>query len=402
MARFGRSFPMPRRLVRKPPIIGILQTLGLSDTVTLSDSPVKGFGKNNSDSITLSDVFANVWAASRTPADTITLSDAISNKPGKNFSDTITLSDLLNEGICDSYSESNWISAVDGLASTFDTQAGQSFTGDGGTLSKCKFYIKRDGSPTGNVRVHIYNHTGTFGSGGLPTGSSIATSDNLDITSLSPTTLTLETFTFSGANKIPLNNGIKYCVVMEYTSGNSSNQLRYGYDTTSTTHGGNMVVYQGFWYCPDVAWDIIFYVYTQPTDLFKAIGKALADTITLSDSLVRGVGKAISDTITLTDNFISAIVQFFTLSLSDTVTLSDSIISRGFGKVISDSIRLFDFLWSNLRRLTSLFSSQSPTSSTWSKENPTSSSWSKDEPESGGFTKRNPTSNNWEEDVPGD
>ena len=69
--------------------------------------------------------------------------------------------------IVDSYSESN----QNNLANSQDSSSwhGQSFTGDGGTLDSVKFYLKKTGSPTGNVVVkHVlgatYEKMGKLGS----------------------------------------------------------------------------------------------------------------------------------------------------------------------------------------------------------------------------------------------
>ncbi len=86
--------------------------------------------------------------------------------------------------IVDSYSESNHSNVYASLYNGFFTKFGQSFTGDGKILDSCKFYLKKVGSPTGMAVATIYAHTGTFGNGGKPTGSPLATSDNFDVSTL--------------------------------------------------------------------------------------------------------------------------------------------------------------------------------------------------------------------------
>lgn len=93
--------------------------------------------------------------------------------------------------------------------------------------------------------------------------------------------------------------------------------------------------------------------------------QALADTITLSDSLSKhSIGKALADTITLSDG-ISRVWHSF-LSLSDTITISDSVkdtvgkalsdvitvtdsIGMAFGKALSDIITLSDSISNGIR-----------------------------------------------------
>lgn len=137
----------------------------------------------------------------------------------------------------DTYSESNQNAVF--ARYTAVAFIGQSFTNTSfSRLSKAKFYIRKIGSPTGNCKAHIYAHTGTFGTTGKPTGSPLATSDDVDVSTL-PTSLTLTDFTFSGANRINLSASTKYCVVIQGAGADSSNCIEIGYDSTSPSHSGN-------------------------------------------------------------------------------------------------------------------------------------------------------------------
>jgi len=163
--------------------------------------------------------------------------------------------------IVDSYSESNHSGSVVVVSNYEWIEVGQSFTGDGGTLDSIKFYIKKYGSPTGNCSAKVYAHTGTFGTSSVPTGSALATSGTIDVSTIS-TSISLVTFTFSGAEKITLTNGTKYVAVLEYGGGDpSTNNIQAGIDDTSPTHSGNASLYD------DISWgyvswsDVYFYVY---------------------------------------------------------------------------------------------------------------------------------------------
>lgn len=168
---------------------------------------------------------------------------------------------------CDSYSES-YQTTSSSVYNGAPIKVGQSFTGDGNDLNSCKFYLKKFGSPTGNVIATVYAHTGTFGSNGKPTGSALATSGNFDISTLT-TSYALTTFTFTGANNITLVNGTKYFIVLEYSGGDVSNHLVIGCDDTTLTHGGNYASYTTSWGSLSII-DVCFYVYTEGATRDKA------------------------------------------------------------------------------------------------------------------------------------
>jgi len=162
--------------------------------------------------------------------------------------------------IVDSYSESNYV-GTSSLLYSAQSKVGQSFTGDGGILSSAKFYLRKVGSPTGNAVVKIYAHTGTFGSSSMPTGTSLATSDTFDVSTLT-TANQLINFNFSGANKIQLIDETKYVVVIEYSGGDASSYILVGLDATSPTHDGNYYSTYG----ASSSVDTCFYVYADDTD----------------------------------------------------------------------------------------------------------------------------------------
>lgn len=137
-----------------------------------------------------------------------------------------------------SYSESN----VDGYG---DVEAGgnlfrgQSFLNANQlTLASVSFFIKKLGSPTGNVNAYIYAMMGTLGADGKPTGSALATSAALDISTLT-TSGQLISFAFSGTNAIALSAATNYVAAIGFSGGNISNALEVGWDTSSPTASGN-------------------------------------------------------------------------------------------------------------------------------------------------------------------
>ncbi len=88
------------------------------------------------------------------------------------------------------------------------TKLGSVFTaGISGNLNQNKFFLKKVGSPTGNIFATLYAT-----SGGAPTGSAIATSNNVDVSTLT-TSYGLITFTFSTPYWVT--KGTSYCIVVE-------------------------------------------------------------------------------------------------------------------------------------------------------------------------------------------
>ena len=136
-------------------------------------------------------------------------------------------------------------------------KAGQSFTGDGGTLYSCKFYMGTYGSPTGTAIGEIFAHSGTFGTSSVGTGNALATSGAIDVVGMSGWV----EFTFTGANKITLINDTKYIVVVSYSGGDGANFLAAGWDNTSPTHDGNACYYKTTGWTADNTKDMLFYVY---------------------------------------------------------------------------------------------------------------------------------------------
>jgi len=154
-----------------------------------------------------------------------------------------------------SYSETNQESD-NGCYSTYHYS--QSFTGDGKQLTYCKFYIKKQGTPTGLCYVKLYAHTGTYGSTGTPTGSVLATSAPLNIAELT-TTYALTSFVFTTPHT--LTNGTYYELKIEYSG--ASFGLIVGRDATSPTYGGNEARSSdsGTNWTADSGIDMPFYVY---------------------------------------------------------------------------------------------------------------------------------------------
>lgn len=156
--------------------------------------------------------------------------------------------------VMDSYSETNQSSFLGQNASIF---TGQSFTGNGESIVEAKFYMYKASGATGNCTAKIYAHSGTFGSTGVPTGTALATSDNVDISTLSTSpTFALQSFIFSTPYLTV--NGTKYFVVLD-SSGLTANTITNALDGTSPSHAGNNARFSGSWTARSE--DMCFYVY---------------------------------------------------------------------------------------------------------------------------------------------
>lgn len=159
----------------------------------------------------------------------------------------------------DTYPESNR-DAIDGLSASYTTRHAQSFMAIAGDLDRIAVYIGKGGSPTGNVYAKVYAHTGSYGLSGVPTGSPLATSDAIDVTTI--TSAGMLTFMFSGAERIAL-TAQSYCLSIEYTGGDGSNYLYTGTDISTPTHDGNSSYWNGSAWVAQSGKDRIFEVYQE-------------------------------------------------------------------------------------------------------------------------------------------
>jgi len=170
--------------------------------------------------------------------------------------------------LLDSFSETQTTSYTS--TSTTTTSYAHSFVAPVTTkISSVKFYLRKAGSPTGNCYAKLYAHTGTFGSSGKPTGSSLATSAGVDATSIQLTANLFE-FTFTGENKYTLQKDTAYCLAFDFDNDSSTDVLTIGY-RNSSGHTGNMSGFSsGNWAVLGSGnYDIPFYLYGDDTTLLS-------------------------------------------------------------------------------------------------------------------------------------
>ena len=176
--------------------------------------------------------------------------------------------------LSDSYSESN---SDNSNASIYGTRIqGQSFTANvnGDKIDSVIFDMSNFGSPSGDVVVEIYAHTGTFGSTGTPTGSVLATSNPVNASTFSESPVSsLVKFKFTGANRAALTASVNYFAVVRFTNGEASSYVLMRGDATSPTHGGNIAWNLSGSWDAQAGRDAAFYVYqiSSPSNRLTAI-----------------------------------------------------------------------------------------------------------------------------------
>lgn len=115
--------------------------------------------------------------------------------------------------------------------------AGQSFTTQSVyTISGCQLRLQRIGSPSGDVRVKLYNQ-----SSGIPTGSALLQTNSFSLLSFS-TAQTVVDFPFTST--LTLSNNTKYIVVMESDSTitpSGANHINFSTGNGDIYSGGTLV-----------------------------------------------------------------------------------------------------------------------------------------------------------------
>ena len=177
---------------------------------------------------------------------------------GCNFDDTGT--DIDNSAasiLMENYATSN----QDGTTALNDTNVGvgQSFNSGAftppRTLSSTEWYLSKTGTPTGNAVARLYAHSGALGSTSVPTGAALATSEPVDVSTLTGS-LVLTDFDFKDEFDFATNTD--YVFVIEYSDGTSGNFVNVGDDGSAPTHAGNMSTFDGTTWSADSTHDAIF------------------------------------------------------------------------------------------------------------------------------------------------
>lgn len=106
-----------------------------------------------------------------------------------------------------------------------------------GFVTSAQFRLQNIGSPTGNATAKLYAITGTLGTNGKPTGSALATSDPVDVSTITSTGYV--TFTFPALSQYWITALTNYCIALSYSSGDTNNCIRAFYTTAGTSVGNS-------------------------------------------------------------------------------------------------------------------------------------------------------------------
>lgn len=232
------------------PTEGIIRTAQLDDTVTPSDSVQVAVNMN----------FDRVGAIQTR----LGVANYAGTFPTSVALDIVSMASLQTKGVPVSIA-SNSESTQDTTTNIFSGSIiaiGQSFQpATTCQLESVSFYIKKGGAPTGNVTVTLYLATGTLGTTSKPTGTVFATSNAVDISTLT-TSFALVNFTFTGVNRYTLTAGTNYVVVLNYSGGGGGDYLSVGLDSSSPSASGNESYSANLATWTSVAGsDLCFYVY---------------------------------------------------------------------------------------------------------------------------------------------
>jgi len=118
-------------------------------------------------------------------------------------------------------------------------------------------YMKSTGSPTSNITAQLYTVYGNVGAFNSYPETLLATADPIDSTTVS-SSYSYVTFTFSGAEKILLEAGSNYFLVITFEGGGVSDNIQIGCGNSGLFPGGTAIKL-GTWQA--AGWEVIFDLY---------------------------------------------------------------------------------------------------------------------------------------------
>lgn len=147
------------------------------------------------------------------------------------------------------------------------TAHGQSFAtathGVSKAIQSAKFFLKKTGSPTGNIRAALYSHSGVYGTSSVP-NTLVATSKEFDASKLLTTYEEIE-FPFVYADAASMTATTNYVIIIEEGTGYSGTGANYVQvrGAAAGSHGGNKSANAGGWTAQAAA-DLSFQVVSSP------------------------------------------------------------------------------------------------------------------------------------------
>jgi len=197
----------------------------------------------------------------------------------------------------------------------------QSFTGTGGTLSSASFALKKTGVPTGNAVVKLYAHSGTYGTSSIPTGTALATSDNINVANLTTSYVTTNIQFSTAAQQYALVNATNYVITVEYSGGSVGNTLDVGSNVGG--YGGNYADLTGTTWTAIAANDATFAVYVNANVIINATNGANPGTFINTSNGSTTISNSVTITITVLDSSGTAVASAHVVIIrtSDSVDL---------------------------------------------------------------------------------
>jgi hypothetical protein len=126
-------------------------------------------------------------------------------------------------------------------------------------MASASFWLKKVGSPTGNIQVKLNTHSGTFGTSSIAITPILANSDLVNIANLT-TSYQLIKFTFPWYYQYWMAVSTNYFLSLEYSGGDASNYLHVGYDSSAAGHAGNKATKTGSTWTAQATHDCCFYL----------------------------------------------------------------------------------------------------------------------------------------------
>jgi hypothetical protein len=166
----------------------------------------------------------------------VALNGEVSKRRGRSFYNTVSAGHAAGNSI-DTYASSNHDAQLS-MYSANNEQVGFAVTlASDKNIQTVDFYLDKVGTPTADsvMKAKIYAVTGSVGTSGLPTGALLATSIDVNVSVLTGSFAFVQ-FTFEEPYTATAGN---YAIFLEYNSGNSSNYVRIGTDSSSPSHGSN-------------------------------------------------------------------------------------------------------------------------------------------------------------------
>jgi len=187
----------------------------------------------------------------------VAINGEVSKRRGRKFYNAVAAKHSAGNSI-DTYAVGNQDAGIS-MYNDNNEQVGFALAYTGEAIQSVQFYLKKTGSPAGDIKAKIFASTGSVGSTAKPTGSMLAES-----VSLSPSVLTgsyvMTELTFEGPYTT---SSADYCVLIEYSGGDASNYIEVGTDSSTPSHGSNTFATDAkdSGWAEDATQDLIFDIY---------------------------------------------------------------------------------------------------------------------------------------------